>query len=106
MCRKSTHGDASGAGTRVIGVEVLVDVHDQVGLRSIKVGNGGKSRGAAVRDESASGGVVIAGEEDHLGGSACLTDGSDSSLNGGSPGLFDHKEVLSTLSLPQPCKEC
>ena len=51
---------------RVIGIEVLVDVKDQVGSRAVEVGNFVKSIGRAVGDEGSGGCPVVSGKENNL----------------------------------------
>jgi hypothetical protein len=50
-------------GSRVVRVEVFVDVEDEVGEAAVRIGDLGESGSGAVGDESSSGRVVISGEE-------------------------------------------
>jgi hypothetical protein len=65
-------GGAGGVGAGAVGVEVLVDVEDQVVGAAVEVGDLGKSGGGAVVDEGAGVGPLVAGEEELVGGGAGL----------------------------------
>lgn len=60
-------------GTRVVGVEVLVNVKYQVGGRAVEVSHFVESVGRAIRDEGSGGCPVVAGQKDHLEKSTELT---------------------------------
>lgn len=76
---------ALGVCAAVVGVEVAVDIEDQLAGAAVGVLNGEKS-GAAVLDKGSGGGVVGTGEKEVLRGGTGLADGSDGSLDGSSPG--------------------
>lgn len=80
-------GGASGVGAGTVGVEVLVDVEDEVGGGAVEVLDFEESGTGAVRDESGSVGPLVTGEEDLVAGGAGLTDGGHGGLNGGGPGV-------------------
>ena len=56
-------------GSRVIRVEVLMDVKNQVGRRAVEVGDFVKSIGRATGDEGSGGCPVVSRKEDLLGDS-------------------------------------
>ena len=72
-------------------IEILMRLIDQFVIRPVVVYYAGQSRGR-VGLEAADGVVVGAGEEDHLGLGAVVTDGVDGVLDGGGPG--GHVEVV------------
>ena len=82
-------GGAAGVGAGSVRVEVLVEVVDEVGLGTVKVGDGSKGGVRTVRDGGQSVGVVATWKEDRVGSGASLANGSDSGLNGGGPGADD-----------------
>lgn len=62
-----THvGRALGMSSRVVGIQVLVDVENQVGGRPVRIDDLGKSRGGSIADESLRGGICIAWQQDSL----------------------------------------
>ncbi len=77
-------GDAVGVGAGAVGVEVFVDVVDEVGGAAVGVLDGGEE-GGGTRGEGGCGGVVGAGEEDDLGSGAGVADGGYGGLDGGGP---------------------
>jgi hypothetical protein len=80
-------GGAGGVGAGAVGVEVLVDVEDQVVGAAVEVGDLGEGGGGAVVDEGAGVGPLVAGEEELVGGGAGLADGGDGSLDRLGPGV-------------------
>lgn len=92
-------GGAGGVGAGAVGVEVLVDVEDQVVGAAVEVGDLVKSGGGAVVDEGAGVGPLVAGEEELVAGGAGLADGGDGSLDGSGPGV-DGDIVLEMWSVP------
>jgi hypothetical protein len=80
-------GGAGGVGAGAVGVEVLVDVEDQVGGAAVEVGDFAKGGGGAVVDEGAGVGPLVAGEEELVGGGAGLADGGHGGLDGLGPGV-------------------
>ena len=80
-------GGAGGGGAGAIGVEVLVDVEDEVVGAAVEVGDLVKSGGGAVVDEGAGVGPLVAGEEELVLGGAGLADGGDGGLDGRGPGV-------------------
>lgn len=86
-------GGAGGVGAGAVGVEVLVDVEDEVGGAAVEVGDLGESGARAVIDECAGVGPLVAREEELVGGSTGLADGGDGCLDGGGP-LADVDVVL------------
>ncbi len=83
-------GDAFARRAALI-IEILMRFIDQFVGRSVTVHDGGQSRRGVVL-EAANGIVVRAGEEDHLGGGAVVTDGVDGLLDAGGPS--GHVEVV------------
>lgn len=77
--------DAFGVGAGAVAVEVLVDVHDEVGDGAIGVLDCAECGGRAGRDKCLCAGVILAGEKDQVVRGACLTDCGHRSLNGGGP---------------------
>ena len=82
---------ALSVGTRVVAVEVTVDVEDDLVGRAVGVLDL-EERRTAGSGEGTRGCVVSSGDEDHLGLGACLADGVDGSLGGVGPG--GHGEVV------------
>ena len=80
-------GGAGGVGAGAVGVEVLVDVEDQVVGGAVEVGDLVEGGGGAVVDEGAGVGPLVAGEEELVAGGAGLADGGDGSLDGSGPGV-------------------
>jgi hypothetical protein len=80
-------GGAGSVGAGAVGVEVLVDVEDQVGGAAVEVGDLGQGGGGAVVDEGAGVGPLVAGEEELVGGGAGLANGGDGGLDGLGPGV-------------------
>ena len=91
-------GGAGGVGAGAVGVEVLVDVEDEVVGAAVEVGDLVESGGGAVVDEGAGVGPLVAGEEELVAGGAGLADGGDGSLDGSGPGV-DGDIVLETWSV-------
>jgi hypothetical protein len=85
-------------GARAVGVEVLVDVEDEVGGAALEVGDFGEGGAGAVGDEGAGVGPFVAGEEDFVAGGAGLADGGHGGLDGGGP-LVDVDVVLEKKSV-------
>ena len=79
--------DAVGVGARVVDVEVLVHVEDEVVCGAVEVGDFGEGGGGAGADELLGGGVLGAGHEDHLRDGAGVADGGYGGLDGGAPGV-------------------
>lgn len=79
-------GDTLSVSSRVVAVEVLVDVEDQVGGGSVEIFDGGEGSGGTAGHECLSRSPVVAGEEDHLGSGTGLADGGNGGLDRGSPG--------------------
>lgn len=73
-------GGAGGVGAGAVGVEVLVDVEDQVGGAAVEVGDLVQGGGGAVVDQGAGVGPLVAGEEELVAGGAGLADGGHGSL--------------------------
>lgn len=86
-------GGAGGVGSGVVGIEILVDVKNEVGSASVKVCNLDQGGAGTVRDKGACRSEVCAGKEDLVASCASLADGSNGSLNSGSPGV-DVKVML------------
>lgn len=80
-------GGAGGVGAGAVGVEVLVDVEDQVGGAAVEVGDFAEGGGGAVVDEGAGVGPLVAGEEELVAGGAGLADGGHGGLDGLGPGV-------------------
>ena len=80
-------GGAGGVGAGAVGVEVLVDVEDQVVGAAVEVGDLVEGGGGAVVDEGAGVGPLVAGEEELVLGGTSLADGGDGGLNGLGPGV-------------------
>jgi len=89
---------ASSVGARAVGVEVLVDVEDEVGGAAVEVGDFGEGGAGAVGDKGASVGPFVAGEEDFVASGAGLADGGHGGLDGGGP-LVDVDIVLEKKSV-------
>lgn len=70
----------------VIGVEILVNIEDQVSSCSVGVLDGQKSGTGAVGDEIRGVGVVVSGEENDLAGGTGIANGGNNSLDGRGPG--------------------
>ena len=88
-------GGASAVGARAVGVGVLVNIEDEVGLAAVQVGDLVESSSRAVVDKLGSVGPVIAGQQNQVLGGSGLADGGDSSLDGGGPGV----DVLEIMGL-------
>jgi len=80
-------GGAGGVGAGAVGVEVLVNVEDQVVGGAVEVGDLVEGGGGAVVDEGAGVGPLVAGEEELVLGGAGLADGGDGGLDGRGPGV-------------------
>ena len=91
-------GGASGVGAGSIGVQVLVDVEDEVGGAAVKVGDLGELIAGAVGDESTGVSPLVTGEENLVLSGTGLADGGDGGLNSGSPAL-DINVVLGGMSV-------
>lgn len=74
-------------GAGAVGVEVLVDVEDEVVGGAVEVGDLVEGGGGAVVDEGAGVGPLVAGEEELVLGGAGLADGGDGGLDGRGPGV-------------------
>ena len=83
-------------GAAAVAVEVFVDVVDKVVHRAVGVLDILEVR-AGVLGERAGGGVVGAGEENHLGRGAGVADGGDGGLDGVGP--FGHIGDLVGVSM-------
>ena len=79
--------DAGGRGSGAVGVEVLVDVEDEVGGAAVGVLDGCEGGGGSAGDEGGGAGVAVSGEEDHLGGGSRAADGGYGCLDGGGPAV-------------------
>lgn len=66
--------------SRVVRVEVLVHIEDQVGVTSVRVRNGGKRGCGATGDKGLGRGVIVTGKEDHLCGGTSLSNCRNGSL--------------------------
>jgi hypothetical protein len=86
-------GGAGGVRAGAVGVEVLVNVEDEVGGAAVEVGDFVKSGARAVGDEGGSVGPLVTGEEDLVASGAGLADGGHGGLDGGGP-LVDVDIVL------------
>lgn len=78
-------GGAGGVGARVVGVEVLVDVEDEVGGAAVEVGDLHERGAGAVGDEGTGGSVVVTREQDLVASGAGLADGGHGGLDRGGP---------------------
>ena len=77
-------GDAIGGGTRVVGIEVLVNVEDEVGVTAVGVLNPRKSVCTSIGDELLGAGPVVPGKQADLVGT-CIADRCDGCLDGVGP---------------------
>lgn len=81
-----THiGDAFSVGARVVRVEILMNVEDEIVDGTIRIGDLAESIGRPVRDKGLSAGPVVTRHKNQLARSSSLADGRYSSLDRGRP---------------------
>lgn len=90
-------------GAGAVGVEILVDVEDEVGGGAVEVLDLEESGAGAVGDESGSVGPFVAGEEDLVAGGAGLADGGHGGLDGGGPGVDGDVVLGRGVSTEEAC---
>jgi hypothetical protein len=77
--------DASGVGSRVVNIEVLVEIEDEAIGGSVWVSYAEEGSGGSTAHELTGTGKVGAGNQDHLARCTSLSDGGDDSLAGSGP---------------------
>lgn len=82
----STHvSDTFSMSARVIRIKVFVNVEDETGGRTVRIGDLAEGIGRATGDEGAGTSPVITRHENQLAGGSSLTDSRHSSLDRGGP---------------------
>jgi hypothetical protein len=74
-----------GCGLRVVIIEVLVNVHHEVGGGPVRVPHRVERRSRTARNKGLGGRVVVTGKKDHLRCGTCETNRSHCGLNRSSP---------------------